>query len=101
VGQVKIVLLFYHTYSILLFNPFLSTKEPPLGTVIRRGISVIGQNQLMATPSTSQNYEGVTSEPYRVVNGVVPHAPEMLHSEDPNEEEIGIYSFFPLISSFI
>jgi hypothetical protein len=55
----------------------------------------------MATPSTSQNYEGVTSEPNRVVNGVVPQAPEMLHSEDPNEEEIGIYSFFPLISSFI
>ncbi|XP_046464289.1 uncharacterized protein LOC124210044 [Daphnia pulex] len=78
------------SFQIRIGEPEESTSgpEPPLGTVIRRGISVIGQDQLMATPSTSQNYEGVTSEPNRVVNGVVPHAPEMLHSEDPNEEEI-------------
>jgi len=66
--------------------------EPLLGTGIRRGISVIGQDQLMATPSTSRGVEGVTSEPNRVVNDVVSHASEIVHTEETHEEEIGIYS---------
>ncbi len=45
----------------------------------------------MATPSTSRGVEGVTSEPNRVVNDVVSHASEIVHTEEPNEEEIGKY----------
>lgn len=89
-SQVKFLLLsFTQSFNLIFFYQV----GPLLDTGIRRGKSMIGQEQLLATPSTSQNYGGVTNEPNKVVNHVVPNVSEMLHMEDPNEEEIGIFSF--------
>lgn len=74
---------------------FLSPAVTLLDISNRAGVSLIGQDQLMATPTTSYSEKCSTDDQNSIrTEATLTRTSEVLQVQEPNEDEIGTLFYF-------